>query len=303
MISIIVCSATGKPHTYFSESLQNTIGTTYELIVIDNATGKYSISQAYNIGLKQAKYDYIVFCHEDIEFLTQNWGYKLIAHLNTDRVGICGIAGGRLATHIPEEAWKGYDMSTCMWQGNGYNKETLRFHKRPKNYSLPRRSAVCLDGSFLAMRADTTQTVHFDNDLPGFHAYDIDICLNACSQGFINYVIYDIQLVHYSRGNITRNYYESLARVYEKWEQHLPLIANGLEGNHKQIIKRQELHRLNSLCKQWVRVGFTNNEIIALLQKFRTYDLKPLNGFQIFLTRIRLKCILLNSKLRHKMLT
>jgi len=302
MISIIVCSATGKPNTYFSESIEKTIGTKYELIVIDNSTGKYSICQAYNIGLDQARFDYVVFCHEDIEYLTPDWGSKLIAHLNTEHVGICGIAGGRLATHVPEEAWKGYDVSTCRWQGDGYNQNTLRFHKRPDDYPLTRRSAVCLDGSFLAMRADAARQVRFDNNLPGFHAYDIDICLNACSQGFINYVIYDIQIIHYSRGSITRTFYESIARVFDKWEEHLPLYANGLEGNLKRIVKKQELHRLHSLCKQWVRVGYSNDEIIAMLQKYRSYDLKPLNQIQIFLTRIRLNLILINSKLRHKML-
>ena len=58
MISFIVCS--GKEDlTELKENIKNTVGIEHEIIVIENSGAKYTIAQAYNLGIKKSKYPFI----------------------------------------------------------------------------------------------------------------------------------------------------------------------------------------------------------------------------------------------------
>ncbi len=66
MISLIICSRKSDISNSLKENIERTIGTDYELIVIDNSTNKYSIFSAYNEGVRRSKGDILCFMHEDI---------------------------------------------------------------------------------------------------------------------------------------------------------------------------------------------------------------------------------------------
>lgn len=75
MISIIICSKYSKINCELEQNIENTIGNMpFEIITINNSQNSYSIYQAYNKGIKEAKYPYLCFMHEDILFHTVNWG-------------------------------------------------------------------------------------------------------------------------------------------------------------------------------------------------------------------------------------
>ena len=94
MISIIICSREKTRASQLKKNIQDTIGTEFETIIIDNSENKHSITQAYNIGIDQSKFDYLCFIHEDIEFKTSNWGNILTSHIDKNPQGIVGVAGG-----------------------------------------------------------------------------------------------------------------------------------------------------------------------------------------------------------------
>ena len=50
MISIIICSRQKELSAQLKNNIQNTIGTEYEIIKVDNSQNEYFITQAYNKG-------------------------------------------------------------------------------------------------------------------------------------------------------------------------------------------------------------------------------------------------------------
>ena len=66
-----------------------------QIIPIEN-DGKYSLSQAYNMILEQSEHDIVVFCHDDLEFDTTGWVYKIKSHFDKNpEYGIIGLAGSK----------------------------------------------------------------------------------------------------------------------------------------------------------------------------------------------------------------
>ena len=93
MISLIVCSRNQALLQELQASVEKTIGVPHEFVVIDNLDNQYNISQAYNKGTREAKFGYLIFVHEDVEFLTKNWGNALMDIIKNKNVGAVGIAG------------------------------------------------------------------------------------------------------------------------------------------------------------------------------------------------------------------
>ena len=78
MISIIICSRKPDISDVLKQNIKETIGTDYELIVIDNSHNKYSIFSAYNEGLTLASGDVLCYMHEDLFFHTtkKTWDFE-----------------------------------------------------------------------------------------------------------------------------------------------------------------------------------------------------------------------------------
>src|SRR5690554_3963305 len=101
-ISIVICSRNGSLENKLSENIGSTVGSQFELIVIDNSENDYSIFEAYNLGIKKSLFPYLLFVHEDVLFHTKNWGKILIEYFeNNEKIGLIGLAGSKLKTDIP----------------------------------------------------------------------------------------------------------------------------------------------------------------------------------------------------------
>jgi len=75
MFSLIICSRNNDICDELKKNISLTIGSyKYEIIVVNNSKNEYSIFQAYNVGVRKAKFQYLCFMHEDILYLTNNWG-------------------------------------------------------------------------------------------------------------------------------------------------------------------------------------------------------------------------------------
>ena len=102
MISIIICSRNAIITPSLTENISETVGVEYELIIIDNSGNRFSIFQAYNEGVKRAKYSYLCFMHDDILFYTNNWGKALIHHFtNNSSIGLIGYIGTHFIPSVP----------------------------------------------------------------------------------------------------------------------------------------------------------------------------------------------------------
>ena len=105
------------------------------------------------------------------------------------------------------------------------------------------------------------ESIQFDEKMTGFHGYDFDISIQSTVKGYVNYVIYDMDLEHFSRGKTDARYYRNLISVFKKWESYLPLHLKDISEKQLHEISKIEENNLYRLIKKMVRKGFKSNEI------------------------------------------
>lgn len=221
MISIIICSRKQSDFDALAENVGQTIGVPFELIRIDNSTNKYSICEAYNIGASQSVFDCFCFIHEDVKFVTENWGHIVANLLKDEAIGLVGVAGGKYKSKQVGLAY------------NSTSKENLRinilqhtptgtrldFHN-PDN--LCNEEVVSVDGVFLACRKVVWAQNKFEEHiLKGFHFYDMDFSLQIGSKYKV-VVTYEILMEHFSMGKIDTGWYQQALIAHQKWRYLLP---------------------------------------------------------------------------------
>jgi len=268
MLSIIVCSRNKNLPKDFVDNILNTVGVVYEIIPIDNSENQYSIFSAYNIGFAKSKYPYICFVHEDVFFHTTNWGEKVIAHLQNPNTGIIGLAGAGIVTRVPASWSSLLSLSENIIQSDRSGKKETEIFRLPLNYTKSIRSVILLDGVFMCMRRELMEKIRFDETLNGFHGYDFDISIQSTVKGYVNNVIYDIVLEHFSRGKTDKLYYKNLITVFKKWESYLPVSLNNSSEKMLSEITKNEDYNLQRLIKKMVRKGFKSCEIIEEVTYF-----------------------------------
>jgi len=268
MLSIIVCSRNKNLPKDFVDNILNTVGVVYEIISIDNSENQYSIFSAYNIGFAKSKYPYICFVHEDVFFHTTNWGEKVIAHLQNPNTGIIGLAGAGIVTRVPASWSSLLSLSENIIQSDRSGKKETEIFRLPLNYTKSIRSVILLDGVFMCMRRELMEKIRFDETLNGFHGYDFDISIQSTVKGYVNNVIYDIVLEHFSRGKTDKLYYKNLITVFKKWESYLPVSLNNSSEKMLSEITKNEDYNLQRLIKKMVRKGFKSCEIIEEVTYF-----------------------------------
>lgn len=211
MISIIISSYLPKYFSNLEDNISKSIGVPYEVIKIDNP-GLMGICQAYNQGARRARYENLVFMHEDVLFHTKDWGEKLIKHLNNEDTGIIGIAGSSYVPYAPS-SWtvsEQYNFVNIL-QGNKDNSEYFHIHTTKSN----RNNVFAVDGVFLSIKKEKYNQFKFNEGLlKGFHGYDLDFSLRV-SKRFQNYVIDDILIQHFSGGNLDKNWLDANIKVRE----------------------------------------------------------------------------------------
>src|SRR6266496_1800113 len=89
MISFVICSIdAGKFNAIKQNIAQAMDPAPYEIVGVHDAR---SLCEGYNRGAKVARGESLVFCHDDIEFLTPQIGTRIERHLQ--RFDIVGVAG------------------------------------------------------------------------------------------------------------------------------------------------------------------------------------------------------------------
>lgn len=222
MISLIICSRNSDIPQSLKENIAETIGLEYELIVIDNSKSKYSIFQAYNIGVKRANYPYLCFMHEDILYYTKDWGKIVVGHFEDEKVGCIGVIGSHC---LPEtlaywDNMKPY-LSGVVPSVNGITHSFERY--REGKTEIP---VVTVDGMWFCIKKSSFEIIQFDESLySGFHFYDMDISMQV-SQMLKKQVlvVFDILIGHYSYASINPLFLRNMNLFYDKWKSKLPLV-------------------------------------------------------------------------------
>ena len=222
MISIIICARNKDIDDVLRENIAQTIGTEYEIIVINNSLNKYSLFSAYNKGVSLSKYPLLIFMHDDIAYHTKNWGKNVLLHFENISVGAIGIAGSPYMSINKGGWWSSGLGYLYLLQSENKNKIPERQNYFPSLNN--NRQVVMLDGVWFCVRKQIFDIIQFDEEnFKGFHFYDLDTTLQVYQSGFKLLCIEDITIHHFSKGNLNKKWLEGLNIFYNKWNKVLPI--------------------------------------------------------------------------------
>jgi len=303
MISIIICSRANEISASLANNIKNSIGCEYELILVDNSDNQHSIFSAYNIGVERSKFTHLCFIHDDVEFVTKDWGNKIAKYLlNLPNVGLLGLAGGKAAFHIPY-GWTSYlPVVNIIHSLPGENNSRIEKREQTQvNGDIEPQPVVLLDGVFLCANKSFFLKCSFDESIGGFHGYDLDISMNAFSKGFTNYVILNVDLKHYSKGIFGIEYLNALIQIHKKWESELPFIERTCKITPENL-RKLEMKTLVRLRKRLIRSGMTFDRIKPIVTKYVQEKGSKFDKFMLTFLDIQLYLIKKTSILRNRMI-
>lgn len=231
LISVIVCSIDERKFCAVADNYRSLIPAhKLELIGIHDAKG---LNEAYNRGLDASRGDIVIFSHDDIQILNQDFAARVAAHLQTrDVIGVAGTTrvtgpGVMWSGHPHAHGWVTHpDKQRGGWMVSTYN---VGFEAV--------EGAQALDGVWFAARRAAAEKIRFDASLPGFHFYDLDFTYRAHLAGLRIAVCPDLRIVHESFGNFGSAWQQAQQRFMAKYP-HLNAKAGSFHayGAHVQSL-------------------------------------------------------------------
>ncbi|SIS88874.1 glycosyltransferase [Chryseobacterium gambrini] len=271
MLSIIISSYQKHYFDQLTQNIRETIGEDfqYEIIQMWNPN-VMSIMEAYNSGEEKSRFENLLFIHEDVVFHTHNWGERLIKHLNKPGVGIIGISGSSYVPTAPSS-----------WTVSEEYQETNILESTKEN-PIPRHTQTTkknmnkvlgVDGVFLAVKKSVFKNYKFNEDLGGFHGYDLDISLRI-SKKLQNYVINDILIEHFSMGNLNKEWFDTNIKIRQTLGSKF----------HKKKSKTELSSFLGFLTRYFMYYPVTKKTILQTL-KFYPFKYLTIAGHYVILKK------------------
>ena len=218
-ITIVVSSRSSKDEkTDFIKNIEDTCGVKYRLIFITNNGN--DLTKVYNNMFQMTSTDIVIFMHDDIEFLKYGWGEEVVRLFNDNQeYGIIGVAGS--AEFDDKAAWWKYKKIYGQVMHKSEGKVWLSAFSPLLKKDL---EEVCvIDGLFMAVH-NKRIVKRFDNDLKGFHMYDIDFCLSNFLTNEVNIgVTTNIRIAHCSIGKLSNQWYENRDFINDKFKNNYPI--------------------------------------------------------------------------------
>lgn len=248
MISIIICSRNPQCSADFRHHIQSSIGDIpFEIVWIDNSRNQRNMCQAYNYGVRQAKYDYLCFMHEDIVFHSKNWGKIAASAMSDTSVGMLGVQG---CVYFCE--------STVYWTYSGFRKAHIIEIIDGKKEKIFEQDYPCsdevvaIDGLWMFTRKSLFKnTIKWDErSYAHFHMYDMDISMQLIHKGYKIKIIEDIWIEHKSNGNFNKEFYEDTRIFHEKWDNLLPVGTIEISDEVVSLSHKAALYQICQLGKK-----------------------------------------------------
>lgn len=219
ILSIVTCHPTSSELPILRSSVNGNLGG--EGIEITVTVGASSIARAYNQGAEKSRGDILLFTHSDVEICSSRKLLEEAMAISANpAIGFLGIAGGRV---LREDAiwWSQRDQLS----GLCLHREGPRYW--PTAFGMYGQ-VVVLDGVFLMCSRSTFDALSgFDESIPGWDFYDIDVTLRSYLLGKAN-VTFPILCLHHSLGNISNKpgWHMNRKMFLEKWGSKLPVVLD-----------------------------------------------------------------------------
>ena len=223
MLTVVYC--TRKPNQEHTEHLIKTSGLLKKIEVIEIINNGESLTKCFNRGLKQAKNNHVVFMHDDLTIETKQWGNKLLKMFSKHpEYGIIGVAG----TKYMAETGKWWENPRKMYGRVAHTHEGktwLSTYSDDLGQEL--EEVVTVDGLFFCV--DKTKIKkEFNENVNGFHFYDVTFCFENYLEGVKVGVTTMIRVNH-----------KSIGMTNDEWEKNREEFANNFKENLPVSIKKK----------------------------------------------------------------
>ena len=212
--SIVVCSNDDEKFNQLNENLKRVFSPAVQVIRIPDA---HSLAEGYNRGLRAADGDICIFCHDDVEFLSDN--IEALISEDLENADIVGVAG---TTRLVGPSWITagqphiHGMVGHRQSNHGYVLSSYGLGRDPDVVE----NITALDGLFLALRKHVADNMAFDEIVfDDFHLYDLDYTYNAYRRGYKLVVDHRIHLIHDSSGRYDHTWHKYAQRFTRKYAE------------------------------------------------------------------------------------
>jgi hypothetical protein len=216
---ITIGFSTRKDNPKYVDYLKKTCGIKDLQIIQKVNNGEKSLSKVYNEIIDESNNDVIVFCHDDLEFDTINWGKKILKHFENSDYGILGVAG---TTDIPKSGMWWEDRRKMIGIVNHKHEGKKWESKYSKSWGDSVNECCMVDGLFIAVNKNKIQH-KFNEEIDGFHFYDVDFSFRNFKSDVKIGVIYNIRITHLSIGQTNESWENNRKIFEEKYKDILPI--------------------------------------------------------------------------------
>ncbi len=214
--------------------------------------GGLSLTKAYNQGLNKAKNDVVVFCHDDIEIETKQWGTKLLKQFDRNpEYGIIGVAGSKNMP-VTGRWWENQKKMYGRVKHTQDGKSWLSTYSDDLGQEL--EEVVNIDGVFFAVDKRRINQ-EFNESVEGFHFYDVTFSFENFLSGVKVGVSTLIRINHHSIGITNDEWEKNRAQFAHEFAPQLP-------ADIKRVLRKGE--KLNILIGCLSFAKFTGSELYVL---------------------------------------
>ena len=193
-----------------------------QILIYEN-NGVESLTQIYNIGLKDSVNDIVVFMHDDLILETSNITPKIVKLFEKhSEYGIIGVAG---TDKLTSGIWWGNRENMFGVVGHIHEGKRHVNHYSKSVFNDVLKDVVVVDGLFIMVHKKRIKR-EFNEEFGGFHFYDISFCVDNILEGVKIGVTTKIGLTHKSIG-IPNKQWEKNKLFFEAiYEKHLPITVD-----------------------------------------------------------------------------
>lgn len=235
MVSVVYC--TREHNEEHSKHIHKMFGHP-KVEVIEYINKGEGLTKFYNKGLKEAKYDIVVFLHDDIIIETKQVATKLVKlYENNPEYGVLGVAGSKYMAETGkwwENPKKMYGRVSHTHEG----KTWLSAYSKDLDNDI--EEVVNVDGVFFSVHKKRVK-VDFDETVKGFHFYDVDFSFRNYLSGVKVGVHTNVRINHMSIGVTNDEWEQNRIEFSEKFKDNLP-------ANVKRVIRPNEKIRVLIGC-------------------------------------------------------
>jgi len=217
---ITVGFSTRKIDQTFIEMLEKTSGVSKPEVIPFENNGEYSLTEVYNKILDQSSNDIIVLMHDDVYFDSKNWAQKILNHFKRSQdYGILGLAG---TTNMPKSGrwWEDFSKMKGIVNHEHGGKKWESKYSQSKGNQLD--DVVLVDGLFIVVNKNNIKK-RFNEEIKGFHFYDVDFSFRNFIEGVKIGVMYDVRVTHKSIGQTNEQWEKNREVFAKKYEEILPV--------------------------------------------------------------------------------